>query len=317
MISKKKIEIKLLDNLKKMRINNFGDEILKDNRTEVQSLLKNHVLKNSEETITIDLNGQKLFLTPMSDFDGLTFVGGLVENNKEIVCDNSENKGKFELLGEMASGIAHDINNPLNIIIASFQVVKFKLQESNLNDEEILSFIDDGEEAVSRIVDISESMKNFVRENQSNLVDCNLKKMLNKSVSFCKTFLNKHNITLTINGYEIKTKCKDILLSQVVINLIKNASDALEKASFADKWIELNLKEDNGMVIIDVIDGGKGIDASIASKIFNRAFTTKDPTKGTGLGLSMAKTILKDHGGDIELVSDSKNTHFKLYFPKK
>jgi len=99
-----------------------------------------------------------------------------------------------------------------------------------------------------------------------------------------------------------------------VTNLIGNAIDAIGNTQ--DPWIAIKSAVTNEGIEISVTDSGKGIDASIAAKIMDPFFTTKEVGKGTGLGLSICVGILKDHGGDLVLNRNCANTQFKMIFPK-
>ena len=112
---------------------------------------------------------------------------------------------------------------------------------------------------------------------------------------------------------EVKVKCRPVQISQVIINLIGNACDAIE--SLPDKWIKIGIRNASGPIVLFVMDSGRGIPESIAKKIFQPFFTTKDVGKGTGLGLSISKGIMDAHGGSISVDFECENTCFLLSFP--
>ena len=104
-------------------------------------------------------------------------------------------------------------------------------------------------------------------------------------------------------------------LSQVLLNLLNNAHDAVVERS-EDKWIELKVEENEANYFILVIDSGKGISGEMREKIFTPFFTSKEIGKGTGLGLSISLSIMQKLSGNLELDTAHENTCFKVTIPK-
>lgn len=109
-------------------------------------------------------------------------------------------------------------------------------------------------------------------------------------------------------------------MSQVILNLISNAIDAIESRPEGDKensekWIKIHGELDKHLLRLFVVDSGPGIPAAIRDRIMNPFFTTKEVGKGTGLGLSLSKGIAEDHGGDLILDSSAPHTSFILELP--
>lgn len=256
--------------------------------------------------------------------------------------DDRLNNMKLSSLGEMAAGIAHDINNPLGIIVSSVELSKFEIEEfkeefgidetdqfkdlANANKwinqakesfKEIWTSMEEIENGASRAAAIVEGMRMFSRKDQKDFRVQNLNKIIETSISFSKTFLSKNDMEITYknNNPKLDLNCKEILLSQMLVNMFKNSTDALEHEHKVKKWIDVNVEDQSDQVLISITDGGNGIPENVSSKIFEPFFTTKDIGKGTGLGLSMAYKIVEEHGGEIFIDSKSKNT--KIVFSLK
>lgn len=239
--------------------------------------------------------------------------------------DSEEVLQKIKLinLGEMASGIAHDINNPLGLIISGSELSKFEIDDliKSSNDKILVGKLNsikghlenEIEVGASRAVEIVEGIRMFSNKKQIDFRPQCMNKIVQSSISLIKKYLRDKKITINIrNSKNIEINCKEILISQTLINLFKNASDALENFEIKDRWIDVNLFDDEDYVFIEVIDGGNGIPEEISSKIFQSYFTTKEIGKGTGLGLSLCKSYMEIHKGSLELDKSSKNTKFIL-----
>lgn len=107
--------------------------------------------------------------------------------------------------------------------------------------------------------------------------------------------------------------CNEIELEQVLINLINNAIDAAEAQS--ERWVNIYVESKSSLLLIRIVDSGKGMSIEVKKKIFNPFFTTKKVGEGTGLGLSIAKGIIEDHKGTLVVVNDSEHTCFEITLP--
>lgn len=111
--------------------------------------------------------------------------------------------------------------------------------------------------------------------------------------------------------------CKESLLAQVIINLVKNSHDAIKALPAHKKFIEVSLTESETQFQVKVKDGGSGIDPQIAARIFEPFYTTKQMGEGTGIGLSLCRQIIETHQGTLDLDLAAKNTTFVITLPKK
>ena len=161
-------------------------------------------------------------------------------------------------------------------------------------------------------------MSSFSRNSTNDpFLETSIEKVISNTLGLCQE-------KLRINGVEIKIgkipdiifACRSAQISQVLLNLLNNAFDAI--SPFANKWIQIDvnpISEERFQVI--VTDSGKGIPAEIADKLMQPFFTTKDVGKGTGLGLSVSLGIAQGHGGTLTLDKNCSNTRFVLELPLK
>ncbi len=124
-----------------------------------------------------------------------------------------------------------------------------------------------------------------------------------------------HQIDIQWNAddFHIDLMCRPVQISQVLVNLLSNSFDAIEKCS--EKWVKLEVQTESGWINFRIKDSGRGIPEHLMQKIMLPFFTTKEIGKGTGLGLSISKGIMESHGGKLELDPSQPNTCFILKFP--
>jgi PAS domain S-box-containing protein len=222
---------------------------------------------------------------------------------------------KLSSLGEMASGIAHEINNPLAIISGRISIVKRELLKDSGEIEVIKRNMLIIEETVARIANIVNSMKSLSRQVESdNFESINIEKIIKDVQIVSKERLKHMEIDLQFlytNNFQFE--CQPGLISQAILNLINNATDAIE--SFDTKWIRVEFRKESTFVIISVVDCGLGIPPEISSKILEPFFTTKSIGKGTGLGLSLVQSIVRTHKGEFSINSHNVNTEFVIKLP--
>jgi two-component system NtrC family sensor kinase len=212
---------------------------------------------------------------------------------------------KLASIGELAAGIAHEINNPLAIIGATSGVIRdlfdpqFNLQWTPDTIREELSTIDS---AVARARGITQKLLNFSRKSPQRLVPTNVSKLLDEVVGGLKEReFQISNITL-VRDYD--PDLPDVMLdpdqiSQVFLNLINNAGDAIEGSG----TIHLSTRRDGRSIRVTVADDGVGMTSEVMQRIFLPFYTTKEVGKGTGLGLSVSLSIVESMGGRIEVQS--------------
>lgn len=238
-----------------------------------------------------------------------------------------EQQAKLAALGEIAAGIAHEINNPVAIVHGKTQLIDLQIQESKenqqpINMEELEENVQDVLQTVVRIDKIINSLRYFVRDDSRNPLSwAKVEEILDNvqvlSIDRCK----KHGVLVKLNkqiNLETKLYCKPTQISQVLINLINNSFDALNNSDLKEKWIELKCFENNENICFQVIDSGHGIPQEAQAKILNTFYTSKVTTSssGMGIGLTIARRIVEQHYGTITYLPNEKHTTFEVKIPK-
>lgn len=220
-------------------------------------------------------------------------------------------------LGEMSGGIAHEINNPLQILSTQISLTRRQLEGIEQIPTRVLKTFDQMDETVLRISKLVKGLRNLSRNATTDPqsifpVSSAIDDMLSVSAQKLKYL----DIDLKIEGdTNIKVDGYMVQLSQVFINLINNAVDAIDE--YENKWINIYIFNNvSNKTIITFTDSGQGIPKDIAQKIMHPFFTTKDPGKGTGLGLSISNSMIEKVGGRLYYDSNSTNTKFVIELPQ-
>ena len=244
-----------------------------------------------------------------------------LEKEKEKADSILRNQQKLESIGTLASGIAHEINNPINGILNYGQVISDSVE----NESEIKNFAQEIIRETNRVSAIVKNLLDFSRQNNQQHSYARLEDIVESTLSLIRTIIRHDNIELNVKFSKniCKIKCRSQQIQQVLMNLLTNARDALnERYPGADKNKIINLtckqytKDKRKWISIEVEDFGCGISEETKQRIFDPFFTTKKEDKGTGLGLSISYGIVKEHHGQIMVESElDKFTRFILRLP--
>lgn len=239
------------------------------------------------------------------------FQGRLIRELKEAQ-DRLIQSAKMAALGEMAASIAHEINNPLSII----QFYATHLKESGLASPAV-EMLDKIESTSSRMAKIVAGLRSFSRGDAMEAFQVtSLESIITETMELCRLREKKSRILLLVDQVpkDVKLNCRAIQISQILLNLLNNAFDAVEAVD--EPWVGVEIKALPEAVSITVADNGPGIPREIREKIMQPFFTTKGAGKGTGLGLSIAAGIASAHGGRLRLDEHSDQTRFVLTLPR-
>lgn len=226
---------------------------------------------------------------------------------------------KMTALGEMAGGIAHEINNPLAVIKGHVEILNGLLSRTDVDAEQKAFFtkrIHTILGAIDRVAKIIQGLRVYARNADSDpLVDVNVQQLLTEVIEFCRTRYSQLSIDFDINGSakDVLAKLRPLQISQVILNLIHNSFDAVQNLN--EKWVKMDVTALNGFLTIRVTDSGSGITPQVAERMLDPFFTTKEVGKGQGLGLSVSKGIIENHEGTLTYDSFSKNTSFVINLP--
>lgn len=239
-----------------------------------------------------------------------------VEEKSAMLLESS----KFVALGQMAGGVAHEINSPLLIIsLSNEQISDMASKEEEIPRDKVKTLTARIDQTVHRISRIVQGLKSFARQDRNEpsarkLVS--VEEMVEDALSLCQERFKNHGVKLEVvhQSRALKVHCNDVQMVQVILNLLNNAFDATDK--LPDRWVRLETDGNSG-VRIRVTDSGNGIPPEVAAKLFAPFFTTKEVGKGTGLGLSISKGIVENHRGKIEVDANHPNTSFLITLPQE
>jgi len=238
---------------------------------------------------------------------------------------------KMATLGEMATGMAHELNQPLSVIKTAASFIRRKITREEDLDRDILNTLSSEIEShVDRASKIINHLREFGRKPDMKLEPVDMTQILKRALDIFIQQLKLREIEVrqyfTPNLPLVQADASR--LEQVFINMLINARDAIEEKSAASKaaktdshqaepkHITLKTYAENGSVVAEIIDTGCGIPTGVRAKIFEPFFTTKRVGKGTGLGLSISYGIIQDCGGNITVDSEAgKGTRFVISLP--
>jgi len=222
---------------------------------------------------------------------------------------------KMSSLGEMAGGIAHEINNPLAIIALSANQIreafKVKSKDTKLIEESVSKI----EATVKRIGKIVKGLRSFSRSGDNDpFTPCQVEQILSDTLELCQERFISEGVELKIGPTPSRpVECRAVQISQVLLNLLSNALDATKKLPGA--WVEIKFDESETGVLFSVTDCGQGIPQQVVQRMMEPFFSTKEVGEGTGLGLSIAKGIIEDHGGHLKYIENTEHTRFEFQLP--
>jgi PAS domain S-box-containing protein len=223
---------------------------------------------------------------------------------------------KMASVGQMAAGVAHEINTPLGIILGYAQLMRDDFTQES-EEGQNLSIIERQAKACRKIV---ADLLKFSRQSESARKDLSINEVLTDVIAVTQHSLNMDHINV---HEDLADDLPPVIgdterLRQVFINLVNNAHHAMEQQGSGELTIITRYLPDTHQVVATVQDTGHGIPEKIRKRIFDPFFTTKPVGKGTGLGLSVSYGIIQDHGGQIEVespVAGDKGTAFHVKFP--
>jgi signal transduction histidine kinase len=225
-------------------------------------------------------------------------------------------QSKMSALGEMSSGMAHEINNPLSIISGRASQLKRAFKRGDASKETLLKGLEQIEQTGERITKIIKGLQDFSRDTKADKMSpISLDELIKETLFLCQERFHDHGVRLIINNVpELTIECRHIQITQVLVNLLNNAFDATMELQ--ERWVKLDFKNDDTEIEIRVTDSGRGIAEDIRSKMMQPFFTTKEVGKGTGLGLAISRGIIEDHQGNFFYDTPSPHTCFVIRLPK-
>lgn len=220
-------------------------------------------------------------------------------------------------LGQMAGGIAHEINTPLGVITMLSEMLLQQIETGTIAAAESKRFLSDINSAAFRIAQIIQGLRNFSKDGgEDAFSNISIASVIENALALCSERLKSKKIDLKTDSpsYPLFFWGREVEMSQVIFNLLTNAFDAVE--NMANPLIHIEIKDMEPNIQVCVRDNGTGVAEEIKSRIFEPFFTTKPIGKGTGIGLSVSKGIVEMHKGDLRLNRSVANTCFVVTLPK-
>ena len=300
------------------------------------------------------LRQQNLLLSVLSVVSGIVILGVFLwrayftvvkrEHMFEVKLDEATKRlvqsEKLASLGELAAGVAHEINNPVGYVssnlttlqkyLAVYEKVldapeadshemtalKKKLNYAFIRDD-LQNLVKETQEGVGRVKAIIQDLKDYARTNvATHYVASDIQVGLKSTLNIARVQLkNRADVRLQLGRLPL-VECAPAQIDQVFLNLIVNAAQAMPEGKMG--MIDIRTDSNDQQVWIEVQDNGPGIAPDVLKKIFDPFFTTKDPGTGTGLGLSVSQNIIQQHGGTLTVDSTvGVGTTFKITLPIK
>ncbi len=241
----------------------------------------------------------------------------LKESKESLIIETSKRQEAARLasLGEMVSGVAHEINNPLTVIVACFHRGQRMSQQSSTKPEEFGPIFEKIGKTAERISNIIQAMRSLSRDGSGDAFHTVSTELIFKNLdAICSQRFRMKAIELSFPTEHFFIECRQVQIEQILLNLLNNSFDAV--CDDENSWVRVTSRIVPGQKLsISVTDSGQGIDINTQQKIMQPFFTTKEVGKGTGLGLSISANIAKAHHGSLEYNVHSEHTQFVLTLP--
>ncbi len=292
----------------------------KHSNSEIRCNQKNGEIIWANITIVYVENTTNKSMSFICTIEDITGKKNLAKKNLSLEL-HLRGQQRLESIGTLASGIAHEINNPINGILNYGQIIL----DTDSIETDIKEYAGEIIHESNRISEIVKNLLSFSRQSNQAHSYANIEDIISQTMSLIKAVMRHDQIELTISIDEDlpQIKCRSQQLQQVIMNLLTNAQDALnEKYPEYDENKIINISCTNinlsgrNWLKLTIEDFGCGIPKSILQKIFDPFFTTKGKDKGTGLGLSISYGIIKEHHGEMTVeTEENEYTRFILRLP--
>jgi len=309
-----------IKNLSNM-LQNFDPEVKLDvpytQRDDEIGLISNAIALSNRKTIEYSKNLQDLtnILLDMNKH-----LEEKVQKELQVIREKDKqllHQSRLAQMGEMINMIAHQWRQPLSAISATTSNLNFKLMFDDIDKEELIKEIELISQYSQHLSDTIDDFRSFFKQNKTKQLT-HIKNLIEETLDIAKVSIENHNITIKqdircnekINTYPNEVK-------QVLLNLLKNAQDALLEREIKDPYILIQTECKKDDIYIIVKDNAGGIPKEIMDKIFEPYFSTKLEKDGTGIGLYMSKTIIEEHcKAKLYAKNDDEGARFIIRFKK-
>jgi len=247
-----------------------------------------------------------------SDKGSLVFAIRDITERREVFA-RMQITDRMAAMGTLAAGVAHEINNPLTFASGNIHRAIEHLTRGSTDDGSLLEWLESAAEGADRVGRIVGDLNTFARDPEDDgLGPLEVEKVLDTSVAIALSALRHRANLVREHEPELVVLGDTTRLSQVIVNLLLNAAQAMPEEQAENNEIRLTSFEEDGEAIIEVADNGPGIPSHILPRIFEPFFTTKPVGVGTGLGLSICKNLVERMGGIMEVETSPQGTLFRL-----
>lgn len=269
---------------------------------------------STKKSVFVDAQGRKLLVGVIRD---ITELRQAERRNLEM-SQRLATSAKFAALGEMAGGIAHEINTPLAIIQGLADELLDQVEAGELDLPAMIRVNQKISATVARVARIISGLRAFARDGARD-APCavTLRSLVADTLGLCGENLKVRGIELRVeegNAAEISVLCRSTQIVQILLNLLNNARDAVADAP--SRSIVLRMAAGEAYADLRVLDSGPGVPKELRDRIMEPFFTTKPVGRGTGIGLSIARSLAEDNGGMLLLDEGEPATCFVLRLPR-
>ncbi len=300
----------------------LAEEIIAQLKSQVNSSFEIKIIKNDQSTFFCLMRSyiykhSKLGNIWVALFDNIT-----ARKKSEAVASEEEKKmlsmAQMSALGKMVSGLCHEVNTPLGVIQLNIDEMKDKvIKTGSIGPADMWAYSDLIESMLNRVVDIINNLRLFSRDAKDlTTKPIRVKNVIENTLKFCSEKFKNHDVDLQIIkiSEDIVANCNSVELSEVILNLLQNAYEAIE--DLPQKWINIEVKEKHKYFEFLITDSGTGVDSRVKEKLFEPFISTKSSQKNPGLGLSISKKIVENYQGRLWVDLDCPNTRFIFSLPK-
>ncbi|MBW4710200.1 PAS domain S-box protein [Roseobacter sp. YSTF-M11] len=220
---------------------------------------------------------------------------------------------RVNVMGQMATSLAHELNQPLLAITQNMDSALFNLQQSTCDIEELKTILQETDRQAHRAGDIIKALRGFVKKDGVEKAEFDFQELLEQTLQLVRSEAKEHGIHISTDAVDLDPVYGSrVQIAQVLVNLLRNAIEAIADSDVEERLVKLKaMNTDNGLMV-DVLDTGPGFDPT--SDLFEQFETTKED--GMGLGLSICRTIVESHGGKLWYQEDENgNSRFCFTLP--
>jgi len=222
-------------------------------------------------------------------------------------AERAQTASRLITMGEMASSVAHELNQPLTAISNYCNGMISRLQEQRISQDELLGALEKTARQAQRAGQIIQRIKAFVKRSEPNPMPSDVAQMVSNAIELADIELRRHQVRLTpyVAARLPSLMVDPILIEQVLINLLKNAGEAIVQAARppGERYVELRVgpsrKDDLDVIEFSVRDTGNGVPDEMIERIYEAFYSTK--SEGMGIGLKLCRSIVESHHGRMQV----------------